>query len=143
MLGCAVYMMGIDKANLDFFRMGDAVFLRTLEMHVKALYKIINDIIQFRVEPTGEDEVDRALSSLVSFLNGKDPSKYYEKVGEFLMSYSEYYQRCYNKDDLSRAFQKILCEELGTLNQSDKLFVDKDRIPELLTKLKGRLFAAR
>lgn len=142
MLGCVVYMMGIDRAELDFFRIGDAVFLRLLEHHSDALHKIINEITEkYRIEKEIGEDLYNIVTKNKTVQNEPDLNP----IAEFLEKHSETFIHFTNKTNLVRAFHKIFNEEaeMNRKNSKQSLFIDERQIQKFVEQINERIFSAK
>ncbi len=140
MLGCSVYMMGLDHASIEYYRMGDAVFLHTLETHSNYLHKYIKAIFE---DKNNTQSIIEYLSLLTTTVD--DPSLESARTLESLLkSSSEEFKFLFNQPTLVNALNKICFEEIKIIqNENSNIFIDETSVAKIHANLFGRTFAAK
>ncbi|MCX6832013.1 MAG: HD domain-containing protein, partial [candidate division Zixibacteria bacterium] len=121
MLGTAVYMMGIQKAELNFFRIGDAVFLAKLEDHVCRCLRVASEIQEF----TAVDDAAHRGESIKLLTLSKDPGRL-EDFAHALTAVSATFKISADQPSLTSSLLKICSEELKYIeaHNDGELFAD-------------------
>jgi HD superfamily phosphohydrolase len=143
MLGCAVYMIGIDKADIDFFRIGDAVFLRMIELHSYTLDRIVFELSSKHQSGklTNADFLDRIISPNI---NAEDEASALSALS-FLENNSEEIKNHFNKLQISKSFNKIFVEEAEFFKAKNPsgLFINDMSLQEILERIQQRVYAGK
>lgn len=141
MLGASVYMMGIDRAGLDFFRIGDAVFMKILEKHVKELLNNVLEVIK-AIEKS-EEIKQKTINDFTDVFDEKSELRIYFDILSKCLNDEKYDVK---DNDKHKAFIKIIKDELEDYHNGqymEGLFVDKDKLLILLQRVQERLYASK
>lgn len=145
MLGCAVYMMGIDKAELDFFRIGDSEFLRLLEQHVNSLCMLTKNTFNVL---TANPDAKKQFVSLLETRSNNDKDLNLGMEGFFMNNSISVNTN--HPQNQSKAFSKIVVEEFNMTKRSsnnqelfDDVSLDNDRLNVIIERIQSRSIAAR
>ncbi|MEW6410930.1 MAG: HD domain-containing protein [Candidatus Zixiibacteriota bacterium] len=139
MLGTAVSMMGIREAELNFFRIGDAVFMAKLEQHVVRCLQITKEVRDYTAVDAAANKAE-----VTKFLTCcKNPDQYqpFESVLETL---STTLKSLPDRSGITMALLKICTEELAAIevNANENLFGSPETAKDLAEKIVLRLTEA-
>lgn len=139
MLGASVYMMGIDKAELDFFRIGDAVFIKLIDNHASKLLKVVSEM---KKQYDDKKTKNVAISDTARFV---DKNKYTSSYWDTLFDVLNGQKNDVIDESYIKAFKKVLEEEIENKAigvNNEELFSDSPDIAHLLENINERFFAA-